>query len=1595
MRRASIKPLLLLAALAGVISVALVAGQPFADAAGSLSKGSLTMISTRADGTSGPALPNTFGADEEAISDDGKVIAFISPIPAEQLVSDPLQTGLVNDTNDASDVFVWDSRVPSPLGPIVTLVSWNKTHTGTANAASKHPIMAPAGLGVVFESTATDLVTVAVGPSSDHLYAWAPVVSDIFPVFMVDENYQGTAGSDSLSQDASIAVTAVPPAAEVAFTSPGTDLVDPAVHDSHGVNQVYVRTLTLPSPSTVMASVGLDSSGTISGAQDPMIAANGIDVVFDSGGDDLVSGVTATGGNIFVRNLLTDSTSLISKASSGAQGTTGNGSPVISADGTAVAWDSNDTTLSDTPHNSSNHIFYRSGVGAVQMVDVDSLGVIGCDSASNNPGLSLDGTVVVFESFCDDIASFGTTGTQVYERRMSAIPSLPEPVPHLVSIDDAGTAAGNADSFLCPGTDPPHCGASTNPGVTVNADGTAIAFFSESSNIGAPSLGTPPFSSGNVFVRYPDLIGGGTTVNLAVNGLGTNPDDVSRDPVISSDGGSVAFVSLADDLVTPDSNEATDVFESDIHNSFFIQPITAVGEGDGHVTITVGRSGNAGTTDTVDVATGDGSIPALPLLPPEITDPANSNAVAPGDYTDTSETLTFPPGVLTQTFSVAINDDSLQESPELFHVSLSSGTGAGTVPLPGPLSDAYVVILDNDTPQDWHATVSQQAPASAQVGDTVTAKASISVDAGADDLSVTSLASGAGTSGLDQVAFGDGTPFTVSAGTSKIETITARVVANPGAGGVHLEAVVGGTLGATSTTKTAVFGTIATTEGLTATLTSGATDVALADQIIYTLTVTNDSDTPAQVTGLPAGFVAPAGTTQSTRADGLAAVPANGSSVWTLTVDVNDADTDGTVITQTPGALTYAMSAIGLASRSLVLAPATRTTTVQAPVVAVAAHTLTDANGGTLDPGDTVDVSVTVQNTGAVGATTATLSDALTDLQGPASIKLDGVACGACSSTSSSVTAPLGALDPLDAHVVTFTATVPASPVGTTSASAVSVAFSPATTGTSPTPTNTATLTIGSTNIQDWHVSISTPPPASTEVGDIVTVKATISVDAGANNLSVTALTAGAGTSGLDQVTYGDATPFTVDAGASKIETITARVVAAPGTAGIHLQVSVGGTFAASSTVKTTDTSAIASTEALTATITASTASVLITDQISYTVTVGNASDTPAQITGLPGGFLAPPGTTLASRVDGVTAVPANGSSVWKLTVDVDDSNTNGTSIAQVVSGLSYAMSAIALPARAITPSPASVSATVKAAVVAIGPHTLTDANGGTLDAGDAVNVSVTVSNSGAASTTATLNDTLSNLQSPAAIKLDGVACGACTFTSTSVTAPVGTLAAGGSHIVTFTATIPASPAGTTVSSSGTVSFTGASTGTSPTATALASLTISTPTPPSPSGTNTTTTPATTTTTTVAATSTIGTTTTVTTTTTASTPPLSVDLGLKVTAPRTGSARHNLVYVFTVTNKGPGKATGVKLSTKLTSGGARLISGSVICAHGVHLVCTIGTLAPGHSMKATIVLRARGPAPYKNVASVVGDQSDLNQKNNSLTAITAVARPSV
>ncbi len=70
---------------------------------------------------------------------------------------------------------------------------------------------------------------------------------------------------------------------------------------------------------------------------------------------------------------------------------------------------------------------------------------------------------------------------------------------------------------------------------------------------------------------------------------------------------------------------------------------------------------------------------------------ANNSAAAPGDYAAASGTLTFAPGVTTQTVTVPVNGDTLSEANETFFVNLSSPTNA-TLAQP----QGTGTILDND-----------------------------------------------------------------------------------------------------------------------------------------------------------------------------------------------------------------------------------------------------------------------------------------------------------------------------------------------------------------------------------------------------------------------------------------------------------------------------------------------------------------------------------------------------------------------------------------------------------------------------------------------------------------------------------------------------------------------------------------------------------------------------------------------------------------------------------------------------------------------------------------------------------------------------------
>jgi YD repeat-containing protein len=107
--------------------------------------------------------------------------------------------------------------------------------------------------------------------------------------------------------------------------------------------------------------------------------------------------------------------------------------------------------------------------------------------------------------------------------------------------------------------------------------------------------------------------------------------------------------------------------------AFSIASNGAVTEG-GTSVFTITKTGSAATSVSVNYAT------------------ANGTAVAPGDYTAKSGTLTFTTTQTSQTVSVVTTDDAAVESTETFSMSLSTPTGGATI----ATGTATATINDND-----------------------------------------------------------------------------------------------------------------------------------------------------------------------------------------------------------------------------------------------------------------------------------------------------------------------------------------------------------------------------------------------------------------------------------------------------------------------------------------------------------------------------------------------------------------------------------------------------------------------------------------------------------------------------------------------------------------------------------------------------------------------------------------------------------------------------------------------------------------------------------------------------------------------------------
>ncbi|WP_206756009.1 DUF4347 domain-containing protein, partial [Phormidium sp. FACHB-592] len=329
----------------------------------------------------------------------------------------------------------------------------------------------------------------------------------------------------------------------LAFSSSGSNIV---ANDANNAQDIFVRDLQTGTTGLVSAN----SNGTGTGNAPSYISeisGNGRYVTFISEASDLVANDNNNTSDVFVRDLVTNTTTLVSVNSSGTGGgnaSTTIGSLRISSDGRYVTFTSSASNLVANDSNSQADVFRRDLItGTTTLVSVTSTGTGSGNGTASIPSMTRDGRYVVFASTASNLVTNDTNGTTQDVFRWDSITG----VTTLVSANSSGTGSGN--------------GFSGEANVRISDDGRYIAFTSTASNLVANDING---SFQDVFVRDVET---GTTTLVSVNSTGTGSGNGTSiaPPSLSSDGRYVAFASRASNLVANDTNGSQqDVFVRDL-----------------------------------------------------------------------------------------------------------------------------------------------------------------------------------------------------------------------------------------------------------------------------------------------------------------------------------------------------------------------------------------------------------------------------------------------------------------------------------------------------------------------------------------------------------------------------------------------------------------------------------------------------------------------------------------------------------------------------------------------------------------------------------------------------------------------------------------------------------------------------------------------------------------------------------------------------------------------------------------------------------------------------------------------------------------------
>lgn len=397
----------------------------------------------------------------------------------------------------------------------------------SGNGASSEGAITPNGRYVAFATAARNLDGNDLNGSATDI-----VLRDVRDgiTTMVSVNRFGTGTGDGASHDPAVSDNG----RWVVFTSAADDLV---ANDGNGAEDVFVR--DLQAGTTTLVSVKPDGSGSASGASGtPSISANGRWVSFASVAEDLVANDGNGAEDVFVRDLQTGTTTLVSIDRQGSSSGTGRSfAPVLTPGGRNVAFVSNANDLVAGDDNTATDVFLRDlNAGTTTLVSLARDGVGGGKGDSWGPIVSPNGRYVAFTSVARDMVTADRNhASDVFLR------DLRKGTTTLVSVSKSGKRTANGASVA----------------LGVSSSGRYVLFTSRAPNL----AGGDRNDTDDVFLR--DLRDSVTTI-VSVNASGRSGNGASTAGSLSSDGRYALFASSATDLVQTPVGGLGDVYRRDV-----------------------------------------------------------------------------------------------------------------------------------------------------------------------------------------------------------------------------------------------------------------------------------------------------------------------------------------------------------------------------------------------------------------------------------------------------------------------------------------------------------------------------------------------------------------------------------------------------------------------------------------------------------------------------------------------------------------------------------------------------------------------------------------------------------------------------------------------------------------------------------------------------------------------------------------------------------------------------------------------------------------------------------------------------------------------